>query len=735
MKPSQKLLFRFFAVAFMVGVYIFPIKAEAQKQANDTAIPAAVIVCEGENQILDFAKEELSRFLSQANMEIVSPEKSEASNTAWQFILRVKNGMEPYSFRVSANQTENRKVVELAGADETCVLHAIYTALERIGYQFEINDPILLSPPDLNRLLEEPVTIRPVVQIRGPRLYMNFPMDLSGYSLPEAKEYVRNLARMRFNHLSFHSYKGIFIQVLNPDGKDQLAGNMSYGVRHDIPDLDWLKAKIRNQRTFCMPELEPVFDDPKLRSEKTVAWMREVMEEAKRAGLTIQFSFEPERQDADLTETIRTANAIVQSYPLIDILELVTQEGGGSAVSLSAEEMVNLFGHCDVLNLADGRNRREGYRYYSLNGQIGHNILAIRELQKQWQGQDKPLLKCGLYNTDPDHFPSYLQVMKRFTPPEFGIGTLPGYASEYTAEYIRDARLNPHLLRRLSVYSWFEFDGMMYLHQNGLEGIYQLLQELSVRAGAGPVPYISFIHWRVTANRLPARYAALSCLQGPIPLESFYREYAVRLGFSSAGEVFAEAMSQWNRADAWVFHHMGNIGFCARGCWSPQGGLGYFGRKKWNDTALATAISHYNHALDLLSICAKYSTQTAGCELLNFLDRGLRCNILYLRAFWKATELQAVCGEKKPDELTPEEKQKVVQICEEALNLMDQWMKLYAERMYDRSEEGLLISFYHTPIAELKRIRHEYAGIGPDQPPKPDCSLPGPPEPLQFTNP
>jgi hypothetical protein len=38
---------------------------------------------------------------------------------------------------------EKGAVVELTGADATCVLHAVYTALERMGYQFEINGPKL----------------------------------------------------------------------------------------------------------------------------------------------------------------------------------------------------------------------------------------------------------------------------------------------------------------------------------------------------------------------------------------------------------------------------------------------------------------------------------------------------------------------------------------------------------------------------------------------------------------
>jgi hypothetical protein len=133
-----------------------------------------------------------------------------------------------------------------------------------------------------------------------------------------------------------------------------------------------------------------------------------------------------------------------------------------------------------------------------------------------------------------------------------------------------------------------------------------------------------------------------------------------------------------------------------------------------------------------LRICAKHASGKAGQESLAFMDHRLRCNILYLRAFLKGTELREVCGKKKPDELTAEEKQQVVRICDEALTQMDQWMKFYAELMPDRGAEGMLISFYHTPPAELKRIRFEYAGVGKDEVPKSTADLQGPPEPLQF---
>lgn len=59
-------------------------------------------------------------------------------------------------------------------------------------------------------------------------------MDISSYSLKEAKEYIRNLARMRMNAITFHSYNGQW-HPYRKDGQRVPAGHFFYGQRHSLP--------------------------------------------------------------------------------------------------------------------------------------------------------------------------------------------------------------------------------------------------------------------------------------------------------------------------------------------------------------------------------------------------------------------------------------------------------------------------------------------------------------------
>lgn len=68
-----------------------------------------------------------------------------------------------------------------------------------------------------NAIKEYDETIIPVAKFRGIRQHINFPMDISSYTLKDAKQYIQNLARMRFNFITFHSYPGQWYEVKKKD--------------------------------------------------------------------------------------------------------------------------------------------------------------------------------------------------------------------------------------------------------------------------------------------------------------------------------------------------------------------------------------------------------------------------------------------------------------------------------------------------------------------------------------
>src|SRR5262249_22168397 len=152
-------------------------------------------------------------------------------------------------FAWSIEGSDNR--VTLKGHDAVGVLHAVYTALERAGYVFEITGARLSPNATIDNLRDWSTTVQPAVNWRGIRQHINFPMDISGYPLDEALDYIRNLARLRFNHISFHSYPDQWYAVDLPSQKT-LAGGYFYGQRYDLPDHPLIRRVVRNQNVFCI---------------------------------------------------------------------------------------------------------------------------------------------------------------------------------------------------------------------------------------------------------------------------------------------------------------------------------------------------------------------------------------------------------------------------------------------------------------------------------------------------
>jgi hypothetical protein len=252
-----------------------------------------------------FARAELKRFLPSFEAAVE---------------CRLDPSLPPFAF---AGEGSAAGIV-LRGADDACVLHAVHTFLEQMGWRFEITGPVQRRGAELSAFT--PFAITPAIPRRGIRQHINFPMDISGYTLEEAREYIRNLARLRYNHVTFHSYPNQWIDG-DQDGGQKTAGAFFYGQRHDIPDHPLLKKTIANAETYCIPEIEPHFDHAERRSEMAIAWLRDVMAEAKRCGLHIQFSFEPRGGSLELT--LATCRRVLELYPDIDTLELITTETGG----------------------------------------------------------------------------------------------------------------------------------------------------------------------------------------------------------------------------------------------------------------------------------------------------------------------------------------------------------------------------------------------------------------------
>ncbi len=688
----------------------------------------ATVSSKGVDPVFTFAKSELMYFVHKPDGPFVM-ETSGAKQGHWHFALEVDANLPPYVFAVECEDRGDSYTVHLTGHDPTCVAHAVFTMLEKLGYRFQLTGPMVPDQINLDDLIGYNETIRPAVQLRGPRPYVNFTMDISGYPLREVREYIRNLARMRFNLFSFHSYRLQWYAFEHGNTKE-LAGNFFYGQRHDIPDDPFFKDNIRNEKTFCIPAIEPYYDIPELKSKHAINWMSGLMDEAKRCGLTVQMSFEPDRMDTDVNETIARCEAIADTYPQLDHLEIITLELGNwrkpyspNELRLKAEEHFD-----DAIIEQTGLSllfKEKQNSLYELLGQVGHNIKAVQAVHKLWQDRaDRPQICVGAYCSVPAYHETLFNLFEQTVPEDIPLTILPGHGANRDYKYLRNANLTAEELKRLMIIQWLEFDGNMYQLQNSVHGIYQGLSDAFKALEDDALYGMSFIHWRNAESQVTARYAALATLMGPIEPNAFYHQYAADMGIGGV-EHFIQAVKTVDQINE---EHVDDlcIGFCFLPCWGTDEMLLYNRPKERQQKARHA----YEQALAELGECAKQTACPQAKHYLAFLDNRIRCTILYFRAFERATDLVPIMRGKQPEDLGADEKRQIVDICNEVLLIFDQYMKLHVEQMPDRGCEGNLISFYCTAPLYIKRIRADYGGVSIDAAAMTDNTIDAPPMPI-----
>ncbi len=705
-------------------------------------VPKQIVInYDASDSTLNYAFTELKYFLDKAGVKDIR-ENVDAGTTNFYLILMKKDAkLKPYTFRVEYQSRGNRQKILLSGNNSTCVLHSVYTMLEKIGYTFEITGPVE-NDIDFNRLVGYKETITPSVLNRGIRLHLNFPMDISSYSLVDAKEYIRNLARMRFNSITFHSYVNQWIEGPQ-NGRDTLAGHFFYGINFPIPDTPSVyREHIDNKNFFCIPEIEPFYNQPIERSHMAVKWLQQVMEEAKKVGMTIQFSFEPREIKPNFELTIQTADRILQDYPLIDKLELISEESPGELgpemPRKEAEDLLTSYFGSSVLKIKSVQEilKNPQREFIKIFGEVCHDIVAAKVLLQRPGFPARIKLYTGVYCITPKYVRACLDIMEKYNPPEVDMALLPGHSAQRVANYVREIGIKDNEWQRIMMYSWLEFDGLMFVQQNGLTGIRMLIEDAQKTLRGKPISAVCFNVWRTGENRTTARFASLITLYGKFRENEFYNNYAFRMGIGSR-ENYAEAMNELNKADWKMTTSLPNFGFCWSGSWGGSWGesqydgrrnIGYFGM--WPVDSITAVREQFEDARQKLGASSKETGNEHGKEYLGFLDNRLRTSIIYMKAMQKGAELQPLFLAKDPSQFTQEDRDTVVHRCNEALALLDQCVNVFAEAMPDRGCQGTLISYYYTPRAYLFELREKFGliprnGIIPkdtkiDEPPSPN---------------
>ena len=642
--------------------------------------PTVAIRGDRSDQVSSFAVDEISGMLGR---DYIVKGDGEDGAADWAIDLAVDETMEAFSFSVRSlgGAETGRSRIELRGPDPTCVLHATYTMLEKAGVTFDITGPILPQKIDLENLAGFFRLVQPAVSRRGIRQHINFAMDISSYPLEEAKSYIRNLARLRMNSLTLHSYPGQWYPY-PLDGGKSLAGNFFYGQRHDIPDDPVVKNTVRNTNVYCIPEIEAFYDQPEEKSRRAMEWLGAVIAEAKRVGLAVNFSLE--LRDNDMDRSLEMCGSVLEHYPMIDGLELISQE--------------------DIENPV-----RE----------IEHNTKVIQALREKREGKRGLEYAVGIYSTNvPDLKPGF-ELMRRIVPPGIHLTVLPAHGARVAVKNLEAIPVTAEDLARTMIYSWVEFDGLMYLQQNPVEGIRLMIEEGKRLLGDVALYGVCWNHWRTAENRTSIRYASLAGIEGPLDPGLFYRRYGEVLGIGSIDR-YVSAMGALDEADNDARNNLFNIGFCYGGYWGRNPGLANYGR--YPKENIDASVRNFESVLGSLEDCLRATSTAQGKRYLEFLANRISCTLLHIRSFGKMAELQPLFKNKAPESFTEEDHRHIREVCDDALALQNEYLKLHARMIEDRGCEGTLMSYYYSVPRLLKQIRKAYGGEGDGPAPLPKTS-------------
>lgn len=679
-----------------------------------------------EGELADYALVELKNFLTKfTNAEITN------SNKADRFFILELDSCLVNSYKLKSDAIDGKPVLYIYAADESELITGVYEALERMGIFFNIDGQVLAKNIDFAGLDNINEVITPFCRNRGIRQHINFPMDISSYHIEEAKEYIKNLARMRMNTITFHSYTGQWHGYCTED-KKVTAGNFFYGQKHIVPQYGPIKGIVRNKKIYCIPEAENIIDDPDARAVFAVEWLNELIDTAKKAGMKVNISIEFP-QDADLNTLIKIVRNVLTSYPSIDSIEWITPEGGGEGEQLSLEGMVSraveLFGDSIL------ENGKLPYMPKEIPDALAgtfSNLKKAVDLYKQkekiFEGLREIPIQIGVYVTCKETLKVVKKIMDMVLPKNVTRTFLPAHGSLAVADNIDFMDFSENNWQNTLVYSWIEFDGNMYLQQNSCDGIEKLMNMAKVQSKSQTIYGMCMNHWRTKENLITIAYAA-ECMIKPVSAHEFYRKYADVYKIGNA-EILVKALDKLAKLDVFNRDRLFNIGFCYLGCWLAPKGLGWI--RGWKASDLQYSLRQYENIICDMKQCLEATSSEKGITWIRFLINRMECSIQQIKCVSKLELIAQFSEDEKPQGLSNEQKKIVIQYCDKAMKYCKNYIDKHAEMIADRGCEGTVVSYYATMPVYIDHIKQYFAygevecnhkPVTFDQPPAPDSNF------------
>jgi hypothetical protein len=437
----------------------------------------------------------------------------------------------------------------------------------------------------------------------------------------------------------------------------------------------------------------------------------------KEMGMTINLSIE--LRDENFEDSIKICNDVVKLYPMIDCLELITQECGAweTDESVTGAEVGNLiaelFGREAVDNEIICSNIRDGmWQLPTTLRELSNHIKVSESLGNSWKSSGYPDLMLGIYTTDGHSLKILLELIRLYAPAGIKLSFLPAHGSKGVVDSIKTMGFSAEDLKRTMIYSWIEFDGSMFLQQNSITGLEQLFQYYENLPDSKDYYGVAFNHWRSTENRTAIRYLSLACLYGPIRQDEFYKAYGRILGIETPEE-YKEAMQKIDAVDSFVIKKLGNIGFCHEPVWLGPAGLGPAGRYSARD--LDWVKNEYSNISELLDKCRFQSDKNAENDYVDFIRNRIECSKQLVEILLILGELKTLFEDIQTSCIVPEDRIKADCICDRAMFHAREYIETHAKMLPDRGCEGTLISFYYTLPVYILKLKVRFGTANPDE--------------------
>lgn len=636
----------------------------------------------------------------------------------------------------------------ISGQSPQALLHGVYHFLERVGYTFTATGPV--APDEVKAWPDDfELQTSPLIKQRGIRQHINFPMDISCLPLNQARQYVRNLARLKMNAITFHlypnqgwlrfEYKGCRI------GMDDHT-TLYYSQHHPTSKQPLVAMQSQSRQTWFIPELEPHYRTE--RQQETLRdWLRAVMETATLCGMTVIGSIESisPAWDKQLTEGTQTptpelyaeitaelALAVIEHYPQIDQIEIISAENESSwCEALSLEEALALV-QKDFAIPADqwprhvesvpgeGPDQRAGRMLVSAARQMQVQARAI-ELLREGQRARRlggRSIATALYTTLFQTVNCLGPIVEHTLPADVAFALLPAYSARRVARNVELANLSPQVMERTRLYSWCEFDGLMYLFQNECQGLYDCIQQATRDQGLGRVPAALLCnHWRTAENELAITYLGQVAYSGMTP-DEFYGRYFCALAGKDAAALLSQACEAMAPIATFSVDHLFNLGFCFLGCWSLKGvGWSVENIGRYRDM-LGDVAARIEAALPRVG-------RQAGLERCKLMLNRLEASRIHCEVVARLRAMRDLVGED--GKLPAQTRELFCGHAQAARELVEKYLSCWSLMLPDRMSEGMLVSYELVMPGVIDKVLEEYIGT---KAPTIDLNVQGPPSPL-----